>query len=137
MAKNNRVCKVCGTEYHFCPTCSKVPATEKYRTIFCSKNCRDIFDTLSRYTVKTINKDETKEILSSLDLSKKAQFSEQIKADINEIMGTNKKSFKKKVFEEPVIVEPIIEEPTITEEPIVVEEPIVTETVESTTLPEF
>lgn len=105
MAKNNRICKVCGSEYNFCPTCAGVTATEKYRTMFCSKNCRDVFHTLSRYIVKDVTKDEAKEILSSLDLSKRNKFSDAIKADIDEIMGTYKKSFKKK--EEPVTVEAI------------------------------
>ena len=114
MNKKNRVCKVCGEEYSFCPTCSNVPATEKYRTMFCSKNCRDVFHVLSRYIVKDVNKYEAKEILSSLDLSRQNRFSEQIKADIDKIMGINKKSFKKKEEEESVVIEAV--EPAIPEE---------------------
>lgn len=134
MAKNNRVCKVCNEEYYFCPTCSRVPSTEKYRIMFCSKNCRDIFDTLSRYTMKCIDKNETKEILSSLDLSKQSQFSDKVKIDINEIIGTNKKSFKKKMIEEPVVVETVvaIEEPAIVEEPVVIEESVVIDAIDTT-----
>ena len=134
MAKNNRTCKVCNEEYYFCPTCSRVPATEKYKTMFCSKNCRDIFDTLSRYTIKSIDKHETKEILSSLDLSNQSKFSDKIKANVESIMGTNKKSFKKKMIEEPVIVETVveIEEPTIVEEPVVIEESVVIEAIDTT-----
>ena len=105
MAKNNRTCRVCQTAYNFCPTCERVPASEKYRTMFCTKNCYDVFYTISRYFVKDVTKDEAKEILSSLDLSKQAQFSEQIKTDMDEIMGINKKPFKKKVAEEPVVTE--------------------------------
>ena len=114
--KNNRTCKVCGIEYNFCPNCAGVTATEKYRTIFCSKNCRDIFHTLARYTMNDVTKDGAKEILSSLDLSNLNLFTEQIKADIDEIMGNNKKYFKKKIVEEPVVEEQVIEpivEPTI------------------------
>ena len=118
MAKNNRVCKVCGESYSFCPNCAGVTATEKYRTMFCSKNCRDIFHTLSRYIVTDVNKHEAKEILSSLDLSKQNNFSDAIKEDINEIMGMNKKSFKKKEETLPIeIVETIeVAEPIIPEE---------------------
>lgn len=112
MAKNNRVCKVCGSEYNFCPTCAGVTATEKYRTMFCSKNCRDVFHTISRYFVKDVSKDEAKEILSSLDLSKRNNFNDAVKSDIDEIMGVNKKQFKKK--EESVVIE--VTEPTIPEE---------------------
>lgn len=99
--KNNRICKVCGEKYYFCPSCSKIPVTEKYKNMFCSKNCYDIFYTLSRLTVGTINKPEAKDILSSLDLSKQNQFSEKIKSEVDEIMKTNKKP-KKKAKLEPV-----------------------------------
>lgn len=107
--KDNRTCKVCNESYNFCPNCAGVKATDKYRTIFCSKNCRDIFHLLSRHTMNDVAKDEAKEILSSLDLSKLNNFSEQIKVDIDEIMGNNKKHFKKKIVEEPVVEEQVIE----------------------------
>ena len=94
-SKNNRTCKVCGEQYYFCPTCAKAPVSEKYKTMFCSKNCYDIFYTLSRLAVGTINKSEAKEIFYSLDLSKQNKFSESIKNDVDEIMKINKKNKKK------------------------------------------
>ena len=105
--KNNRTCKVCNELYNFCPNCAGVKAADKYRTMFCSKNCRDIFHTLSRHAMNDVTKDEAKEILSSLDLINIDNFSEQIKTDIDEIMGNNKKSFKKKAIEAPVVEETI------------------------------
>ena len=124
MARNNRVCKVCGTNYQFCNNCGTVAPTEKYKTLFCSKNCRDIFHTLSRYTVKSINKYETKEILSSLDMSNLDNFSDKIKLEINEIMGSNKKHSKKKIIEDQVVTEdPVAIEASVEiQEPVVVEE---------------
>ncbi len=97
--KENRTCKVCGESYYFCPTCDGVPATEKYRTMFCSKNCRDIFQTCTRYAMSHITKEEAQKDLSALDLSKRTQFNEQIKADIDEIMKVEKPKYVKK---EPV-----------------------------------
>lgn len=129
MAKNNRVCKVCGESYTFCPNCAGVSATEKYKTMFCSKNCRDIFHTLSRYSVKDVNKYEAKEILSSLDMSKRNSFSAAIKSDVDEIMGFNKKSFKKKEETAPIVaVESIAHiEPVESIEPIEATEPEILE----------
>jgi hypothetical protein len=103
MSKKNHVCKVCGVKYSFCPNCAGVKAAEKYKTIFCSKNCRDIFHALSKYTVGVVNKDEAKDILCSLDLSNLSNFSEQIRSDVDKIMYSNKKHIKKKVIEEPVV----------------------------------
>ena len=86
MHKPNHVCKACGDSYYFCPNCSGMTAKDKYRTLFCSRNCRDVFQTCVAYNMKHITKDEAKSALSQLDLSKRAQFSEQLKADIDEIM---------------------------------------------------
>lgn len=107
-SKNNRKCKVCGEKYSYCPTCQDVSADERFKIMFCSKNCRDIFHTLSRYGVKTIDKSTANEILSSLDLSKQSQFADKIKSDIADIMKQNKKNKKKAKHEEFVAVEPTV-----------------------------
>lgn len=86
MPKKNRICKACGESYSYCPNCSGATATEKYRTMFCSKNCRDVFQACVRYNMKHTTKDEAKAELSKLDLSKRDHFSDQIKSDIDEIM---------------------------------------------------
>ena len=83
--KANRICKTCQTEYYFCPNCNNVTAADKYKNIFCSKNCRDIFQTVARYNMNHITKDEARADLSKLDLSNLSNFSEQIKADVNTI----------------------------------------------------
>ena len=49
MAKNNRVCKVCNTEYFYCPTCT--PREPSYKTMFCSEGCKNVWDVLSRHGV--------------------------------------------------------------------------------------
>lgn len=102
--KPNKVCKVCGESYYYCPTCGRPSALEKYKTMFCSKNCRDIFHTLSRYSVNHITKEETQKALSTLDLSKRAQFNEQIKVDIDEVMKVEKPKIIKKEESESVVV---------------------------------
>lgn len=89
MAKKlNRVCKVCHDQYYFCPNCSGVTAAEKYKIMFCSKNCRDVFQTCVSYDMNHITNDEAREKLSQLDLSKKSEFSEQLRAEIDAIMET-------------------------------------------------
>lgn len=103
--KNNRICKVCQEAYYFCPSCGKASASEKYKTMFCSENCHNIFETLSRFVIGTINKYEAKEIFSSLDLSKQNQFTESIKIDIDTIMKTNKKNKKKEKIEDIIVID--------------------------------
>jgi hypothetical protein len=106
--KDNRICKVCKEEYYFCPSCGSVSASDKYKIMYCSKNCYHILNTLSKLTIGTINKAEAKEALSSLDLSKQNQFSEGIKMEIDEIMKTGKKNKKKEkidiVYNDEVVI---------------------------------
>lgn len=86
MSKKNRICKACGESYSYCPNCSGATAAEKYRIMFCSKNCRDVFQACVRYNMKHTTKEEAKAELSKLDLSKRSHFSDQIKSDIDKIM---------------------------------------------------
>lgn len=86
MPKKNRICKACGESYSYCPNCSGATAAEKYRIMFCSKNCRDVFQACVRYNMKHTTKEEAKAELLKLDLSKRNHFSDQIKSDIDEIM---------------------------------------------------
>lgn len=113
MSKNNRVCKACGEAYYFCPNCSGAKATEKYKLMFCSKNCRDVFQTCVAYNMNHITKDEAMERLSQLDLSKKDYFSEQLKVDIDAIMKVD-------VFQAEVEL-PVVDIINIEEQPVEVE----------------
>ena len=93
--KNNRSCKVCGDQYYYCPSCVPLDAPDRYKMVFCSLNCKDIFDVVSNYAFKKTDKLTAKSILSELDLSKRNQFSEKISEDIDEIMKSPKKAKKK------------------------------------------
>ena len=118
--KQNKICKVCGTKYSFCPSCSGTLAADKYKSMFCSENCRNIFYTCSRYNVGAIDKNKAKSILSDLDLSNRSNFSEKIKSDIANILKFKVKSARKDftpVENAPIVVEePIVENLPVTDE---------------------
>ncbi len=103
--KNNRSCKVCGDQYYYCPSCVPLDAPDRYKMVFCSTNCKDIFDVVSDYSFKKIDKFVAKSKLSELDTSKYNQFSDKIKADIDEIMKTPKKPKKKPIVADEVIIQ--------------------------------
>ena len=56
--KNNRSCKVCGDQYYYCPSCVPLDTPDRYKMVFCSMNCKDIFDVVSNYAFKKIDKIE-------------------------------------------------------------------------------
>lgn len=102
--KNNRSCKVCGDQYYYCPSCVPLDAPDRYKMVFCSLNCKNIFDIVSNYAFNKIDKVAAKEMLSELDLSKRNQFPEKIKTDVDAIMKNPKKLKKKHYIVEDATV---------------------------------
>lgn len=97
MAKK-RECIICGTKYKYCRNCSQYDPEETWRNLFCSENCKDIFNIASEhFDSKNTNVQEAYEKLSEKDLSKKSQFNKHILAEIEKILsdGQSKISVEK------------------------------------------
>ena len=111
MAKVNKSCRVCGSEYGYCPSCNyKEPG---YKQFVCSENCYNIWNTLSRNGVGLATTQETLETLESISMPSTLQ--PGISEHINRLWT-----------EMEVATAPVVEEviPVIEEEPVVIE-PIV------------
>ena len=92
MAKTQRKCVMCGTVYEHCGHCGAAP--QLWKNIFCSENCRDIYDVLNKYDGKLITKEDGTERLKAFDLSVVLKFNDRFKALANEL--TPKKEVVKK-----------------------------------------
>ena len=95
--KHERKCIVCGEAYSYCPRCGEDLNKPSWYGIFCSDNCREIYDTTLKYAECLLTKAEAKAALNKLDITKKEQFHPVIKMRVNEIMGV--KESKKEEFE--------------------------------------
>lgn len=96
MAKTQRKCVMCGTVYEHCGHCGAAP--QLWKNIFCSENCRDIYDVLNKYDGKLITKEDGIERLKAFDLSVVSKFNDRFKALANEL--TPKKEVVKKQINE-------------------------------------
>ena len=96
MAKTQRKCVMCGTVYEHCGHCGAAP--QLWKNIFCSENCRDIYDVLNKYDGKLITKEDGVERLKAFDLSVVTKFNDRFKALANEL--TPKKEVVKKQTKE-------------------------------------
>ena len=54
-------CVVCGKQYEYCQNCDK--DHNFWRTAYCSKNCKDVYNVCSKYAFGHINKDAAKKEL--------------------------------------------------------------------------
>ena len=121
MIKNNKTCILCGNKYTYCNGCSEFDHLPYWMICYCSKNCKDIFDTLSAYNMNQITKGEAKNTLSKCDLSNKHSFKESTLNCVNSIMEETivEKSIKEDLKHQPVtekveeVIIPVVETPVI------------------------
>lgn len=97
MVKNNKTCILCGKVYSYCSNCAEFDHLPRWMECYCSENCRDIFNALSAYNMKTKSKTDIINILNSCNIEsdKYCKFNQDC---INEIM-------KKDTFEKSELIQ--------------------------------
>ena len=128
MAKLNRTCSVCKKNYSYCPTCAADLNKPTWMAMFCSKNCREIYNTSVDYKREILSRENAFDILNGLDLSYMDKLPENFKVVLNEILKTDDEVKEEKI-EEIIIDNNIVSE-------MVVEEPYEKEEVEKETIKE-
>jgi len=86
MAIKNRICICCGTEYKYCPSCTKDRYKPTWYALYCSENCKTIFDAANDYGFGLKTKEEAKAIIENCDLTNLESFKEIVKNDVNKII---------------------------------------------------
>ena len=104
---NNRTCKVCGTKYKYCPTCGSDAFKPAWMSMFCSRNCYDIFITLSNLTNKKITEEMAKKEIIKFDTSK--VINDTMIKQINELLKVSEKEEKEESVVEEIKVSEEIE----------------------------
>lgn len=107
-----RKCLCDGTEYSYCRSCTKDRNRPLWSTLYCSENCRNIFETLNEYNFNHITEDEARELLKDCDLSNRDNFSEGVKKDIEKFYPSEKKVEINVEPTEIEVSEPTFEKPT-------------------------
>ena len=100
MSRYNKTCILCGTEYKFCQGCRDYEDKPSWYNIYCSENCRTIFNTIVA-AGDTITMAEAKRILiKDCDLSSKEKFRPDMLNAMNKILETPDE-IKADIAEEP------------------------------------
>lgn len=87
MIKNNKKCILCGKVYTFCNRCEEFDHLPRWMGIYCSENCRAIFNILTDYNGGHITKEEAIQKLNDCDLSYRDHFNKFNKGIIDNLMG--------------------------------------------------
>ncbi len=93
MAENNinAYCTICGEGYMMCRSCTEQKTVKPWRSVVDSIECYQIYLAIHGYTLSK-NKDEARRELERCNLSNLNSFKPEIKAVIEEIMSTPKKT---------------------------------------------
>ena len=94
MARRDRKCYLCGTNYKYCPTCYQDRMKPAFMSEFHSEDCKNIFDICTRFNMGLMSKDEAKEALSNIDLSNKNNFKSYVQTDLDNIFASEKTATK-------------------------------------------
>ena len=95
MAKKNRKCLCCNTTYTYCPTCGGQDRLKPtWYTEFCSEDCKDLWETATKYNMNMISKEEAKETISGLNLKPHTEYVDCVQRDLKNILEEPKKEEK-------------------------------------------
>lgn len=108
--KNNKKCILCGKTYTYCNRCEEFDHLPRWMEIYCSDNCRTIFNTLTEYSAKNITAKEAAERMKDCDMSDVGNFHEVNQKMIAEIQKKTANAKSQKVPEKEIIEpDPVIE----------------------------
>ena len=106
---SNRKCICCGEKYQYCPSCGNDRLKPTWYSSFCSETCKDLWKTLSEYSMEFINKSEAIELIDALPLKDKSKYVACVQRDLDKV-------FEKEIeCNESVVKESIVEEPAAEE----------------------
>lgn len=86
MERKERTCAVCRGKYYYCPACDEDKNKPNFMFVFCSENCKDIYDVGSRFEDGRMSGETAYKELEKLDLSKQKSFGESYKETIRKIL---------------------------------------------------
>lgn len=111
LKRNNRKCINCGKVYTYCEGCAEFAHMPNWMSGFHDENCKNIFMTCCDFNGGIMDKNTARTILSTCDLTNKANFQDSVQKNLEIIFSVDEKKEEKE--EKPVeeIVEEKKEEP--------------------------
>ncbi len=83
--RGDRKCVVCGKKYNFCPICGKNDPYETWKYIYCSEDCRQLFNTVSDWKAQKLNATTAKIKLDSINIPPLKNLHSSIRKNIDDI----------------------------------------------------
>lgn len=101
--KDNKKCILCGKTYTYCSRCEEFDHLPRWMEIYCSDNCRTIFNTLTEYNAKNITAEEATKRLEKCDMSDIDKYHEVNQKMVAEIQEKTVDVKVQKIPEEEIV----------------------------------
>ena len=92
MGKYDRTCVVCGKHYEYCTNCDQFINYPSYMTMYCSKECVDLFDVLSSFEAGQTSKEDARKVLQGMDQGKMKMLKNSMAGSYKKIMAEDPKN---------------------------------------------
>lgn len=109
MAKLNRTCGICRKKYSYCPSCAADAKKPTWMAIFCSENCRELYNVLNDYDNKHLSEEEAFILLNNLDLSCSKELPGYYKPIFDRIFNSVKEKEEQELKNKELRLEDVIE----------------------------
>ena len=112
MGKFDRTCVVCGKHYEYCTNCDRFLNYPTFMTMYCSKECVDLFDVLSRFEAGQTSKEDAQKVLQGMDQNKMKMLKNSMANTYKKIIAEDKPAETKEEVEpiKPEVDKQIAEE---------------------------
>lgn len=90
----NRTCICCNTKYEYCPTCWEDRFKEPWHTEFCCEDCKNLWETATKFNMELITKEKAQKDISALNLKPRAEYAECVQRDLKNILDEEPKAPK-------------------------------------------
>ena len=107
---NVRQCMCCDNKYHYCPSCGSDRLKPTWYATFCSETCKDLWYTLSRYSMGFITKEEAGNVIKALDINDFGTYRQRVQKSVSEIMYMGPEKKPRRIKKSEPIVEVVIEQ---------------------------
>ena len=131
-----RKCLCCDEKYSYCPSCGSDRLKPTWYSSFCCEACKDLWETLSKYSMGFIDKKDAVAIIKGLSLKDNSHYVECVQRDMAKVLAEEPKPKRIKKTEiklpetvtevavaqetEPVVtIDPVIEIAPVAKTPVV------------------
>lgn len=83
--RHERICEICSSTYSYCPNCSDYAEESRWKFLFDTENCKDIYEVVNAYRTNAINAVQAKAKLDKLSIPSKEKLNKGYAKFIDEI----------------------------------------------------